>query len=134
MTASLDALSKPALIERLEAGVLTLTSSGGTATDAQWTHAFEAVNFSSGSSTYCDRTISFVVNDGTDNSVAATKTLDVTNPDPVITTDSGSAAFVAGDNTISTPVAVDSGVTLTDPGSSTITEALVRITGNYVSA
>jgi hypothetical protein len=114
-------------------GVLTLSSSGHTATDAQWSNALEAVTFSSGSTTYGDRTISFVINDGTDNSVAATKTVDVTNPDPVITADSGSAAFVAGDNTSSTPVAVDAGLTLTDPGSSTITQAQIQITGNFQS-
>jgi len=115
-------------------GVLTLTSSGITATNAQWTNAFEAVTFASTSSSYGDRTISFVVSDGTQSSTAATKTLDVTNPDPVVTTDSGSAAFSAGDNTTSTPVTVDSGVTLTDGNDSTITQASVQITGNLHSS
>ncbi len=58
-------------------GVLTLTSSGRTATDAQWTNALDAVTFSSAHTTTGDRTVSFVVNDGTDNSAAATKTVDV---------------------------------------------------------
>ncbi|WP_175425636.1 DUF4347 domain-containing protein [Trinickia violacea] len=115
-------------------GVLTLSSAGALATDAQWASAFEAVRFSSTSTTYGNRTISFVVNDGTDNSTAATKTVDVTNPAPVVTTDSGSAAFVAGDNTTSTPVTVDSGLTLTDPGTSTIASATVSITGNFQSS
>ncbi|TKC91199.1 DUF4347 domain-containing protein [Trinickia terrae] len=114
-------------------GVLTLTSSSASATDAQWASAFEAVKFSSTSTTYGNRTVSFVVNDGTNNSTAATKTVDVTNPDPVVTTDPGSAAFTAGDNVTSTPVAVDSGLTLTDPGTSTIASATVAITGSFVS-
>ncbi|MGV2293261.1 DUF4347 domain-containing protein [Trinickia sp. YCB016] len=114
-------------------GVLTLSSASATATDAQWANAFEAITFSSTSTTYGNRTVSFVVNDGTDNSTAATKTVDVANPDPVVTTDSGSAAFTAGDNTTSTPVAVDSGLTLTDPATSTIASATVSVTGNFVS-
>ena len=114
-------------------GVLTLSSSGASATDAQWANAFAAVTFASTSTTYGNRTVSFVVNDGTKNSAAETKTVDVTNPDPVVTTDSGSAAFTAGDNTASTPVAVDSGLTLTDPATSTIASATVSITGNFVS-
>jgi hypothetical protein len=41
------------------------------------------------------RTVSFVVNDGTFNSAAATKTVDRHgDPSPVITTDSGSANFL----------------------------------------
>ncbi|RKP48112.1 DUF4347 domain-containing protein, partial [Trinickia fusca] len=114
-------------------GVLTLSSSGSTATDAQWANAFEAVMFSSASTTYGNRTISFVVNDGTDNSVAATKIVDVLNPSPVVTADSGSAAFTAGDNTTSTPVAIDSGLTVTDGNSSTLASATIAITGNFHS-
>jgi len=114
-------------------GILTLTSPGGTATDTQWTHALEAIAFSSTSTTYGNRTISFTVNDGTDDSAAATKTVGVTNPAPVVTTDSGSAAFVAGDNVASTPVAVDSGLTFTHPGASTLGSATVAITGNFHS-
>ncbi|WP_156967125.1 DUF4347 domain-containing protein, partial [Paraburkholderia ferrariae] len=114
-------------------GVLTLTSSGATATDAQWADAFNAVTFASTSTSYSNRTISFVVNDGTESSAAATKTVDVIDPNPVITTDSGSAAFVAGDNTASTPVAIDSGLTLTDAGTSTFSSATVVVTGNFHS-
>jgi hypothetical protein len=115
-------------------GVLTLSSEEATATDAQWQNAFEAVAFSAPSGGVAgSRTISFVVNDGTDTSAAATKTVDVINSNPVVTTDSGSAAFVAGDNVQSTPVAVDSGITVSDVGSSTLQATTVAITGNFHS-
>ncbi|RKP48111.1 hypothetical protein D7S89_12190 [Trinickia fusca] len=114
-------------------GVLTLSSSGATATDAQWANAFDAVTFSAGTSaTVGNRTISFVVNDGTENSAAATKTVDVLGP-PTVTTDSGSAAFTAGDNVASTPVTIDSGLTVTDGSSSTLASATIAITGNFHS-
>jgi hypothetical protein len=111
-------------------GTLTLT---GSATDQQWANAFNSVAFSSTSTTYGNRTISFVVNDGTFNSTAVTKTVNVTNPAPVITTDSGSAAFTAGNNVTSTPVVIDAGLTFTDPATSTVQSATVAITGNYQS-
>ncbi len=113
-------------------GVLTLTSAGATATDAQWANTFDVVTFVTSSASTSNRTIAFATNDGTENSVAATDTVAVTVP-PVVTTDSGSAAFVAGDNATSTPVAVDSGVTVTDASSSTLDSATVSITGNFHS-
>jgi putative cell wall-binding protein len=113
-------------------GVLTLTSIGATSTNAQWTNALRALTFSSTSATYGNRTISFITNDGTKNSTAATDVVDVLGP-PTITTDSGSAAFVAGDNTTSTPVAIDSGLTITDGSATTMASATVAITGNFHS-
>jgi hypothetical protein len=44
---------------------------------------------------------------------------------PVVTTDTGSASFVAGDNTSSTPVVVDAGLTVTGSG---LTSGTVSIT------
>jgi len=110
-------------------GVLTLTSAGGTATNAQWANALSAITFSTTSATTGNRTISFATNDGTKPSAAATDTVDVVGP-PTITTDSGSAAFVAGDNTTSMPVAIDSGTTFSDGRASTAASATVAITGN----
>ncbi len=52
---------------------------------------------------------------------------------PVLTTTGGSTAFVAGDNILSTPVAIDSGLTLSDPDSATLTSATVEITANLRS-
>ncbi|MDO1530354.1 Ig-like domain-containing protein [Fulvimonas sp. R45] len=112
-------------------GVLTLTSSGATASNAQWAHALSAVTFSaSGSATPGSRTIDFAINDGSKSSAVATDTVDVLGP-PQITTDSGSTSFVAGDNTISTPVAIDAGLTVTDASSSTLASATIAITGNF---
>ncbi|RKE25170.1 uncharacterized protein DUF4347 [Paraburkholderia sp. BL23I1N1] len=113
-------------------GVMTLTSAGNTATDAQWGHALSAVTFASTSPTYGARTISFATSDGTKTSTAATDTINVVNPVQV-TTDSGSASFVAGDNTASTPVVVDSGLTVTDTAVATLGSATVAITGNFAS-
>jgi trimeric autotransporter adhesin len=113
-------------------GVLTLTSSGATATDAQWANALSSVTFSSTSATLGNRTISFTTNDGTKTSTTATDTVSITAP-PVITTDSGSAAFVAGDNVTSTPVTIDSGLTLTDGSATTLASTTVAITGNFHS-
>ncbi|TDW97400.1 putative Ig domain-containing protein [Dinghuibacter silviterrae] len=60
-------------------GTLTLTSTSASATIAQWTAALEAITFANTSSTPVigNRVISFVVNDGTLNSSAATKTVTV---------------------------------------------------------
>ncbi|WP_058300940.1 S-layer homology domain-containing protein [Gorillibacterium timonense] len=52
---------------------------------------------------------------------------------PVVTTSSGSTAFTAGNNTVSTPVTIDSGITLTDPDDITLPSAIVAITGNLHS-
>ncbi|RDU95060.1 DUF4347 domain-containing protein, partial [Trinickia dinghuensis] len=114
-------------------GVLSLTSASALATKAQWAAALSAVKFSSTSTTYGNRTISFTTNDGTQTSAAATDTVDVVNP-LQLTTDSGSAAFVAGDNVTSTPVAVDSGLTLTDAATGTLSSVTVAITGNFDSS
>src|SRR5690349_20527117 len=52
---------------------------------------------------------------------------------PAITTDSGSAAFVSGDNATSTPVAIDSGLTVTDGSATTLASTTVAITGGFAS-
>jgi hypothetical protein len=111
-------------------GVLTLTSSGATATDAQWANALSSVTFSSTSTSYGSRTIAFATNDGAKTSAVATDTVDVLGP-PTITTDSGSVSFVAGDNTASTPVAIDAGLTVTDGASATLASATIAIAGGF---
>jgi hypothetical protein len=114
-------------------GVLNLTSSGATATDAQWQNALDAVTFSTGASaTPGSRTVSFIINDGAENSSSVTKTVNVIGP-PTITTDAGSASFVAGDNVASTPVVLDSGIAVANPGDSALASATVSITGNFHS-
>ncbi|WP_052098185.1 S-layer homology domain-containing protein [Paenibacillus stellifer] len=114
-------------------GVLTLTSSGATATLAQWQSALRATTFSSLSATPGNRIISYAVSDGTKTSSAAVKTVNVMNGPPNLTTSGGSASFVAGDNMISTPVVIDSGITVTDGSSATLASAVVAITGNLHS-
>jgi hypothetical protein len=69
--------------------------------------------------------------DTTALSISQTVTLAAVNDAPVVTTDSGSAAFTAGDNTVSMPVAVDAGITVADVDNGTLASATVSITGNF---
>jgi hypothetical protein len=116
-------------------GVLTLTSSGATATLAQWQAALDSISYTDTLITPSNatRTISFTVNDGVANSVAATRTVTVIDTDqtPVVTTSAGGASFVAGDNTTSTPVVIDNGIVLSDRDNTTLASATVAITGNF---
>ncbi|MEN0105327.1 MAG: DUF4347 domain-containing protein, partial [Pseudomonas sp.] len=52
------------------------------------------------------------------------------NAAPVTTTSGGTTAFTEGNNVTSTPVLVDSGITVTDADNSTLASAKVSITGN----
>jgi hypothetical protein len=63
----------------VSAGVMTLTSAGGTATLAQWQTALRAVSYSNTSDipNTAARTVSYVINDGALNSTAITSTLNV---------------------------------------------------------
>ena len=83
------------------AGTLTLTSPGATATLAQWQAALRTVTYSNTSSTpnTANRTISFVVNDGLDDSTPGTKTVAVqaVNNAPVITNLDGDAVTFTED-------------------------------------
>ncbi|MBM2885631.1 DUF4347 domain-containing protein [Chromobacterium phragmitis] len=118
-------------------GVLTLSSSGATATIAQWQAALRAVKYTDSAVTpnSATRTISFVVNDGTKNSAAATKTVTVADTDqtPIVTASGGSASFTAGNNVTSTPVTIDGGITVSDLDNTTLASATVSITGNFHS-
>jgi hypothetical protein len=67
-------------------GVMTLTSAGATATNAQWANALSATNFSSSSTSYGHRTIDFSVNDGNQSSAVATDTVNVLGQANVIGT------------------------------------------------
>ncbi|MCK9858914.1 S-layer homology domain-containing protein [Paenibacillus sp. ATY16] len=111
-------------------GVLTLVSAGATATLAQWSNALSSVTFATVSMATGNRTISYMVSDGTKTSAASTNTVNVIGL-PNLTASSGSASFVAGDNTPSTPVVIDSGLTVTDGISATLASASVAITGNF---
>jgi hypothetical protein len=90
--------------------VLTLTSSGATATLAQWQAALRAVTFSTGgTSDTAARTIAFQVSDGTKTSAARTKVVAFAVA-PTIGVSAGSASWVQG----APPVVLDPGLTLTD--------------------
>jgi hypothetical protein len=118
-------------------GVLLLTSSGATATLSQWQSALRAVTYTNSSETpnTSTRTISFVVNDGTNNSNTATKQVSITavNDAPVVTTTNGTTSFTEGNNVTSTPVVVDSNVTVSDADSGTLATATVSISSNFQS-
>lgn len=62
-------------------GVLTLTSAGATANTATWRAALAAVSYTNSSSTpsTAPRTVTFVLNDGTDSSNVVTSTINVTD-------------------------------------------------------
>ena len=115
-------------------GVLTLISSGATATLAQWQEALRAVTYSNSSSSpnMPTRTLSFIISDVDTSSPVANKTLNVKLL-PVVTTSSGSASFMEAAAGPSTPVAVDSGLTVTSASTTTLASAAVAITGNFHS-
>jgi hypothetical protein len=113
---------------------LTLSSAGGTATLAQWQAALRAVTYANTSSAPdpSDRTISFVINDGGLDSAPVTKAISVTsvNDVPIVVTSGGPTLFTEGENTASTPVAIDTGLTVSDADNATLVSATVSITGN----
>ena len=118
-------------------GVLALSSAGATATLAQWQAALRSVTYSNSSDTpnTSTRVIAFAVNDGTNTSTASKQvTVAAVNDTPVATASGGNTAFTEGNNAVSTPVAVDSGITLSDLDNSTLASATVAITGNLQSA
>jgi Domain of unknown function (DUF4347)/SdrD B-like domain/Bacterial Ig domain len=114
-------------VDSYTGGVLALSSPGATATLTQWQNALRAVTYDDSSDTpnTGNRTISFVANDGTSNSTAATKTVGVTavNDPPV--------DHVPGAQTVNedTALVFNSGnsnpITITDPdvggGNETVT-------------
>ncbi|MFV3370633.1 DUF4347 domain-containing protein [Pseudomonas sp. NY15435] len=61
----------------------------------------------------------------------ASITVTAINDAPLVTASGGSAAFVEGDGVASTPVVIDSGITVTDADSPLLQSASVQITGNF---
>jgi hypothetical protein len=118
-------------------GVLTLTSAGASATLAQWQAALDAVTYGDSAVTpnNATRTISFVVNDGTMSSSAATKSVTVADTDqtPKLTTTSGHASFTKTDGQTASPITVDGGVSVSDLDNTTLASATVSITSGFHS-
>ena len=115
-------------------GILTLTSSGATATVAQWQNTLHSVTFSSTSDNPTDfgvdtsRTISWTANDGALDSTAATSTLNITavNDAPVVT-----ASATVGYTELGTAVVLNSNLTVSDADNTTLASATVSIGGFF---
>ena len=109
-------------------GVLTLT---GSDTVANYQAALRSVKFASTNDNPggIPKTVEFKVNDGDVDSNAATKIIDVTavNDASTVTTTVANLAYTEGNGA----VAVDTGVTVTDPDSVELTQATVAITSNF---
>ncbi|BAY79100.1 hemolysin-type calcium-binding region (plasmid) [Nostoc linckia NIES-25] len=111
-------------------GTITLT---GNATLADYTKALAkiAYNNSSENPNISDRTVSFTVNDGTNNSNTVNLTVKVNpvNDAPVLgAAASGSLAYI--ENAPATSIS-STGLAITDVDNTNITSAIVSITGNY---
>ena len=109
------------------AGVLTLS---GSATVAQWEAALRSIRYTNndaGAST-ATRTISIVVSDGSRDSDNVTRSITVKqfDPAPVVTPSAGATAFLSKGGG-SHAVAVDAGLTLSDPDSTTLASARITI-------
>ncbi|HSN01373.1 MAG TPA: hypothetical protein VLS52_10235 [Rudaea sp.] len=94
-------------------GVLTLTSSGATATNAQWTNTLSSVSFSSSSTTGGTRTIAFAINDGSKTSAAATDTVNVLASQSISFTSAAPANAVYNGPAYTVTAAASSGLPVT---------------------
>lgn len=112
-------------------GTLTLTSAGGTATVAQWQAALRAVTYvnTSENPNTQQRSISISANDGvsTSNLLASTVNVIAVN-DPAVLTGAGNITFTEG----GTPLAIATGLNVSDVDSTTAMSAKVKIT-NFVA-
>jgi Ca2+-binding RTX toxin-like protein len=113
-------------------GILTLTSAGATATTAEWQAALRAVTYENTSDTpdTAQRSVEFVVDDGTDPSNTLTSTIDIT-----ATNDAPVLANIESDPLPYPPnapaVVITSTLTLADLDNASMTGATVQITGSY---
>ncbi|MCM2495540.1 hypothetical protein NDN95_26060, partial [Burkholderia glumae] len=117
-------------------GTMTLSSVGASATLAQWQAALRAVTYTDTAVTpnTATRSIGFTVNDGVKSSTTLSRNVTVADTDqtPIAsTTSTGPAAFVAGDNAPSTPIAIDSNIALVDLDNPTLASATVQIGAGF---
>jgi VCBS repeat-containing protein len=107
------------------APTLTLT---GSDTLAHYEQVLRSVTYANSSQNpnATARSIAFVANDGTANSNTATKLVTITavNDAPVLTSGGGSPTFTEN----GAPVAIDNGLTVTDPDNTSLQSATVTIT------
>ncbi len=110
-------------------GTLTLS---GSDTLANYQSALRSVRYANGSEApdTLDRTVTWIVNDGVLASPPATSTITVTalNDVPVVTAGS-TLAYTEGD----APTAIDGGIFISDPDSTTLAGATAQISANYVN-
>ena len=115
-------------------GVLSLTSSGDTATLAQWQAALEAVTYTntSGDLNPVNPTITFTVDDGQSiNNISNTLTTTVITGavfPPVVS--GGSTLAYTEENP---PVAINPSITVSSPSSSTLASATITLTTYYAN-
>jgi VCBS repeat-containing protein len=118
-------------------GVLTLTSSGAKATQAQWAAALAAVSYSNSSATPTtgNRTVTFQIDDGQSanhasniaTSTVAVSAATVANRAPQLT-GGGNTAYYNGSS-----VSVGTNLTLADTDTTTMTSATVSIGTGFLS-
>ncbi|MBL8471211.1 MAG: DUF4347 domain-containing protein, partial [Rhodocyclaceae bacterium] len=116
-------------------GVLSLTSSGATASLTQWQAALRAVRYTDTAITpvAATRTVSFTVSDGSKTSAAATRGVSITQTDqtPIVSTTGTSGSYAL--NPAHTAAAIDDGLTVSDLDNTTLAGATVALTGNFQS-
>ncbi|HET8898974.1 MAG TPA: Ig-like domain-containing protein [Rhodanobacteraceae bacterium] len=113
-------------------GALSLTSTGATATLAEWQAALRAVRYANSSDTpsTTTRSVSYVVNDGSDasNSLLAPITVVAINDAPVVVA-GATLAYTEGDGA----AVADAGVTVTDVDNATLASATIAVSANFVA-
>jgi trimeric autotransporter adhesin len=110
-------------------GVLTLS---GSASLADYQAALRSVEYGhTGDDPSASKTVEFKVDDGDDDSGAATRDIAVTalNEAPVVATSTGSTSYTAG----GPATAVDSGLTVSDADDTSLEGAQVRISSGFES-
>jgi len=112
-------------------GVMTLT---GSATVANYQTAIRSVTYtnSSISPNTSTRTVSFIVNDGTDNSIAFNRDITITtvNSAPTITGTVADLAYTEGDGA----VLLDNGILVADVDNTNLASATITFTINFQAA
>ena len=117
---------------------MTLTSSGSTATLAQWDAALDSVTYSftpvngdpTGGGANLSRTIDWQVNDGKADSAVATSTLDTLHAAPVVTPSATPATYELGSTA---PVAVNGGLAVQDLDSGDVLTGATVAIANFAS-
>ncbi|MEH2081064.1 MAG: putative Ig domain-containing protein [Nostoc sp.] len=111
-------------------GVLTLT---GSATIANYQTALRSITYTNNSDNpnLTLRTVSFLVNDGTADSTAVTRDINITavNDAPIATATNSALSY-----TENTTTAIDSSITVSDTDSPNLVSATVSISSSFVSA